>query len=286
MLHTVLKRRLLTAANLIATMMAALASCDDTDPRRLDPAMCAPVLDEGLAPAAAGPPRWEPPPYPFARPPGTQTESGLLLPENFNTTSYYPIEVGTGAHFRLQFMIGQEISELHHVYVYVLVEGRPVEVLAEGADSTPRIVVDIASGLADVEVEIPPEALQPGLNQVDLAQVFHIGDRYLFGRANSFTVANGTAAYAAPPETELPPGEFAPGAIAQVFRMGEGSTAEDELFFRLYRSSHGPLPDPLQLVPRLQPTSPWSTCAGAEDAWWCSRSTTRTSFDSGTTIES
>jgi len=192
----------------------------------------------------------------------------MWLPQNYNRASVYPIVQGDSAHVRFRFMVGLEYDPIA-IRAFIFVEGRPVEVVVDG-NRVSRVELDAPTGLAEVTLQIPPDQLQPGLNQVNPIMFYelrHEGRSFLkFAYGAVFTLANGsTTPQSYEDTTGLEVGEFQAGAPTRLYRTLDAYPEVGERSFGRHNRFLGALDNPTHLRLRVQPSTPFAVCPGATE---------------------
>lgn len=186
----------------------------------------------------------------------------VLLPRDYARAAVYPLAIGDPAYARLSFAVGTAEGTVA-VTVFVLVEGRAVEVLADGVLMR-GIELGLGGGDAEVEITILPSALSPGLNQVDLLYFAHRSGNWRLFHGMPFTIANGSLdpqVYEDTPDLELAP--YEPYEPTRAYRAVPAGPIE-EAGFGLWSSALGALPDPTLVTLRVQAGSLWASCPRPE----------------------
>ncbi len=187
-----------------------------------------------------------------------------LLPWTYGRESVYSVQRGDPARVRLSFAAGTE-DVTTAVTLFVLVEGRAIEVLADGLLGR-RVEVGFEGGLGAVEIEIPPGALAPGLNQVDLLYFGHRRGNWRLFVGTPFTVANGSIEPQTYEDTpDLAAGTYVPNQPTSAFRNVPLAPAAEEAPFGSWTPAVGSLADPTPVILRIQASSLWATCPRSED---------------------
>ena len=226
-----------------------------------------PPIDTDVAPEPMGSdPIWVDRGIPFVRPAGRQFQTHMWLPQNYNRSSVYPVVEGDAVHVRFRFMVGLDYEPVEF-RTYVLVEGRVAEVVV-GGNRVSRVDLDASTGLGEVTLQIPPDQLQPGLNQVNpvtFYEIRHEGRSLLkITYGSVFSIANGSATpqnYV--DDVDLEVGEFQPGEPTRTYRVYAADPEAGELYFGFHNRFRGPLDNPTNLRVRVQPSTPFAVCPGA-----------------------
>lgn len=238
-------------ASMVTACLAVGACVSPPDPR------CSFVDEATFEPEPLGtPPEW------WGTPPLGDGFGSVLLPRDYARAAVYPLALGDPAYARLSFGVGTADVTVA-VTVFVLVEGRAVEVLADGVPIR-RIDLGLGGGSAEVEITIPPSALSPGLNQVDLLYFAHRSGNWRLYPGMPFTVANGSLApqvYEDTPDLELAP--YAPYEPTVAYREVPAGPIE-EARFGAWTPAAGSLPDPTLVTLRVQAGSLWAMCTRSE----------------------
>lgn len=254
-------KRLVTAAAVFA-----LASCGP-EPVAPDSRTCIPPIDTNVSPQPMGsPPVWEDRGVAFQRPGGRGMSVQTWLPRNYNEGSVYPILEGDTAHARFRFMIGDAYEPIS-VRLLLFVEGRPVEFIA-GGSRVSGLDLDAPAGLAEGYVQIPPDQLAPGLNQVNpitFYEIRHEGRSVLkFTYGSVFSIANGSSTpQVYEDDMSLEVGEFQSGSPTRPYRTLDAHPELGELGFNRHNRFIGALDNPTHIRLRIQPSTPFAACPGA-----------------------
>lgn len=250
-----------------AAALLFVLNCSCSSGPAPDSPTCMPPIDTDIAPQPMGsPPVWEDRGVAFQRPRGRGISVQTWLPQNYNGGSVYPIVQGDTAHVRFRFMIGDEYDPIS-VRLLLFVEGRPVEFIA-GGSRVSRAILDAPAGLAEAYVQIPPDQLAPGLNQVNPITFYEIRNEgrsvLKFTYGSVFSIANGSSTpQVYDDDTSLEVGEFQPGSPTRPYRTIDAHPELGEQSFNWHNRFLGALDNPTHVRLRIQRSTPFGACAGA-----------------------
>lgn len=182
----------------------------------------------------------------------------LVLPSAFSRSAYYSIEEGDDAPFRMHFLVGQTTRASNAVRVACFVEGRAIDLGLESPLGPSTVV--LSEGISVVEISVPPDVLEPGLNQVNVFATYEIDAKPVTFQLDAFTIANGSLA---PQTYEDTPLAVSPPNVPSTFTDPSNGrlTPIDSSFGT--RVSH--LRGNLDVVVRVGPAAPDVECAGGFD---------------------
>jgi len=246
-------------AALVAAVFVGLVGCSPSNgPLRLE---CEPVPPPTFVPARVDDPTWiVDPRWVEERPEGAAFHVSIWFPDEVGIQPVYPIMEGSSAPLRVRYRVGREDTTTA-ITLLVVVDGRRVEV-EHGTELVSRVEVPLPLGHAITDpVTIPANALQPGLNRVDLIHFIHRNGGFRAIVGPTLTIANGSLDERPVRDTPgLEAGTYAPGWQTLAYRTIAVAPELGETPFILWTPAVGNLDNPTHVSVRLQANTLRSGC--------------------------
>jgi hypothetical protein len=156
-------------------VVCALMTAITTSSACLPPTVC--EDDDVVFPAPrTGEPEWVVSPTAFVRPvSGVATH--VWLPWDYNRQPVYPVNEGEPVVFRVRPMVAQSyVGDRARVMVFV--EGRLTAVRADEGLESEVHEVPLVDNVGHVSLQVPPSALSPGFNTIQVVVGFHLDGRW------------------------------------------------------------------------------------------------------------
>ncbi len=249
----------------VSLMVIGVSGCDPEVPSTTPSPDCTIEVEAGeWSPFSIGEtPDWSHAGPVPPRPDGSAFTSRIILPNQVGLEAVYAVEDGGDAPFRIRFAVGSEdTTTAITVAVLINAEMRSFDLQSLSATTGDVPLVD---GQAEVDISIPPDSLDPGLNRVDVLNYIHRNGGYRLYIGPTFTIANGTLAAPVLDLMEMEQGTTMSGHATSAYRTFVTHPEWGERYFPRWTGGEDVLEVPTPMVLRIQASTPRSRCEPASE---------------------